>query len=107
MISERLFARFETLREKLYQCIEDTLKIDNHHKSYEGAFIIEQRFPSYFEREDDAIWNIHLSCYLIDPSRGYDWEGATFGEALRRAEQDIYQWINEEYDWIKERLQGS
>jgi len=107
MIHERLMERFETLREKLFQCIEDTLKVDNYHKPLEGEFRIEYCFPNYFEREDDAIWNIHLYCYIIGPGRTHDWPGGTFGEALRKAEKDIYAWINEEYEWIESQSQSS
>ena len=103
-MDEKLMKRFETLRQKLYEYIEYSLEVDGHCKSYEGTFVIEYRFPSYFQREDDPTYNIHLSCYLIGPTRHYDWEGGTFGGALRAAEQDIYKWIDEGYRFYKEEF---
>lgn len=93
---------FGKLRVNLFTAIRECLEVDNYCKSYEGALTIEIHFPSYFQENGELLWNIHLSCYLIGPSRGYDWEGKTFEEALEKAEKDIYQWLKEHDEWLKE-----
>ena len=103
-MDERYMERFETLREKLFEFIEYSLKVDGHCKGYEGRFAIEYLFPDYFHREDDPTFNIKLDCYLIGPTRHYSWEGALFGDTLRRAEQAIYKWIDEGYRFYKEEF---
>lgn len=36
-----------------------------------------------------------LHCYVIGPSRHYEWRGRTMDEALDKAEADINTWIEE------------
>lgn len=31
-------------------------------------------------------------CYVIGPSRHYDWQGCAWGEALRKCKFDIGRW---------------
>lgn len=88
--------RFEALRQRLYGHIAACLEEDGHCKSYEGAWSVSQNFPSYFDREEPKRWQLHLDCYVIGPTRHYDWFGETFEEAIAKAEKDIDEWIAEE-----------
>lgn len=96
------WTRFVMLRAELFQAIATSLAEDGHCKSYEGALAIH--LPNYFEeqaahhdhgwlRED--CWGIELHCYLIGPNRHYRWAGASFEEALTKAEIDIRAWIRD------------
>lgn len=99
MIPLEDYARFETLRADLFDAIAVILSRDGHSKSYEGTFRIQ--FPGYYEvravTEDasDEPWSLSLDCYLIGPSRHYEWWGATFAEVLSKAETDIRAWMHE------------
>lgn len=96
MITADEYARFEKLRADLFDAIALSLSKDGHCKHYEGRLTIV--FPHYFhERAGDDVnqWQIQLDCYVIGPSRHYDWDGATFLEALQKAETDIRAWMHE------------
>ena len=55
--------------------------------------------PGYFYHEDrPPFWTIDLACYVIGPSRRYNWSGPTFADALKRASRDIRRWIREASD---------
>lgn len=94
--------QFMALRADLFAAITKSLAEDGHCKSYEGAFRIQ--FPNYFESRQfeprvehlQKPWGILLDCYLIGPSRHYEWWGDTFAEALHAAEADVRAWIAEE-----------
>ena len=88
-------ARLMTLRAELFAAIKKQLARDGHCKSYEGAFAI--RLPNYFE-QDEAAWQITLDCYVIGPSRHYEWNGQTLAEAITRAEAGVRSWIAQEAD---------
>ena len=85
------------LRSKLFQYIQKSLEEDGHCKSYEGTF--EIRMPSYFEDshnpQNGDEWTLALHCYVIGPSRHYEWQGKTMAEAISKAEKDINQWCAE------------
>ena len=89
---ERLVIRFEQLRKELFDAIDYNIKMDGHHKSYEGklAMIWPHRFTDEYQ--------IELSCYVIGPSRGYTWTGKSHEECLAKAEMDIRRWIKEDKD---------
>jgi len=106
-MNQELLGKFLKLRQFTFNAIERALKIDGHHKSYEGSFAIIRNFPNYFEDENDAYWvdhrwKIELDCYVLGPSRHYEWYGKTFTEALERAEKDLHKWIAEEDAWDNE-----
>jgi hypothetical protein len=95
--------RFLDLRQRLFKAIKETIEDpDATWKSYEGALYIEYCLPNYFEELDEkpAKWIIHLSCYLIGPTRGSDWEGETFEDALDQAEADINEWLEDHEEWM-------
>lgn len=81
--------RVQLLREKLFDAIDECLKLDGHCKWYEGR--ISLVFPHRFDDE----YKIVLDCYLIGPSRGHQWLGLSFSECLDKAEKDIGVWIDE------------
>ena len=92
--------RFLELRQRLFKAIKECLEIDGHCKSYEGRLDIEYSLPNYFEKgEREAVWRIHLACYLVGPSRGTDWHGETFSDALFKMEQDINEWVKQHNEW--------
>lgn len=90
MITQSELSRFMEVRARLFQAIKEALAEDGHCKSYEGALWI--KFPCYFEGD---LWRIKLDCYVIGPSRHYEWEGQSFEESLTKAETDILWWIKE------------
>jgi hypothetical protein len=90
VISADDLARFETLRADLFDTIRQCLERDGHCKHYEGRFAIQ--LPDYFGNEQ---WGLFLDCYVVGPSRHYEWWGASFAEALVKAETDIRAWMHE------------
>ena len=89
---ERIVIRFEQLRKELFDAIDYSIKMDGHHKSYEGrlSWIWPHRFTDEYQ--------IDLACYVIGPNRGYTWTGKSFAECLDQAEKDIRKWIKEDRD---------
>jgi len=90
------FAKFRALREYVFEAIAEELEIDAGCKSYEGRMAIW--FPHYFmentfapEQKSDN-WCVQLNCYVLGPTRHYDWCGATLGEAVDKAEREIRTW---------------
>lgn len=71
---------------------------DGHHKSYEGAMSISFNYPDYFiagnEHEIDDIL-LTLDCYVIGPSRHYQWRGKTFDEVVSKAWVEFDSWLAE------------
>ena len=103
MISADDYARFEQLRADLFDAIAKALDEDGHCKSYEGSFRLQ--FPNYFESlpspsemTDSEPWGILLDCYVIGPSRHYEWWGATFADVLQKADTDIRAWMHEAHE---------
>lgn len=79
--------RLAVLRERLYRCIEDELREDGMHKSYEGALDVTLSFPNIFEREKPPEWIITWHCYVVpDDGRHFHWGGRTLAEAIAVAE---------------------
>lgn len=91
--------RYRKLRRAVMAAIDDYMQDDWGHKSYEGTFEVLVGYPNYFEDEKGEqgpnYYRITLHCYVLGPSRHYDWDGETFGEALKKAEKEIYSWIGE------------
>ena len=90
-------SRFKALRKAVMDAIAEELREDGHCKSYEGAFELIVGYPNFFE--DEAATSgpdsccIRLHCYVLGPSRHYDWIGKTFSEALDKAEKEVKSWI--------------
>jgi len=112
-MNQEEYERFMRLRKDLFDAIAKELQIDGHHKSYEGRLYI--RFPHYFEENCYAdwqydnpdyrgIWGIHLDCYVLGPTRHYEWSGRTFCEALESAENEMQQWFEQTDRIYKEEV---
>jgi hypothetical protein len=95
MISENDLIRIEKLREKVFDHIKKSLEECGHCKSYEGAVRIV--YPTYFTRGDPDCWGLELHCYLIGPSRHYEWRGNILAVCIDKAEKDINHWTSQEY----------
>jgi hypothetical protein len=81
--------KLEAFRAYVFEAIRKSLEEDGHCKSYEGAVAIH--WPNYFE-QDQPQYGVHLSCYLIGPTRGYDWTAPTIEAALDKALHDVRIW---------------
>lgn len=95
-MTPELLDRFLAIRAELFAAIEKALAKDGHCKSYEGAFSIA--WPNYFDdHSTDPYdrWAIRLNCYVVGPSRHYEWRGMTFENALEKCESDVRAWIAE------------
>ena len=93
-------ALFSLLRVNVGEYIEDYLKDDAGHKSYEGTWELSVTYPSYFESDGFTAkpdsYCVTLHCYVLGPGRHYDWFGKSWLEALQRARSDIQKWIKGE-----------
>lgn len=85
---------FQELRVVTFEAIRRSLALDGHCKSYEGAFQIQ--LPDYFDAERGAPWvQLRLDCYVLGPTRHYQWRGDTLGQAVAMAKADLATWIEE------------
>lgn len=84
MLSTDEALRLAAVRERLFRCIEDELRRDGHHKSYEGSIDVSLSFPNIFERDKAPEWCISWHCYVVDhpEDRHASFAGQTFREAL-------------------------
>lgn len=88
---------------KLRQEVMDALAkvtMDCVHKSYEGTFELTFSYPSFFDDgydkdEPDAVI-IQLYCYVLGPSRHYEWRGKDILSAVENCREDVRQWIKDE-----------
>lgn len=95
-------SRFNRLRKMVAEEIKRQLEIDGHHKSYEGTWELTFSYPNYFEDEtasaEPDFYQITLHCYVIGPSRHYDWHGESWDECLSKCELDIEKWCSADAD---------
>lgn len=86
---------FKSLRAWTFELIAKALEEDGHCKSYEGTWSI--RFPNYFENKNDREpgVTISLDCYVLGPSRHYEWWDKTFLGVVKKARAEIEQWERE------------
>lgn len=93
-MDEQAIQRLIALRQRLFDAIGRQLARCGDCKIYEGRFAIN--LPNYFERHDENnAWRVELDCYVIGPSRHYEWRGDTLAEAVEKAERDVSKWIIE------------
>jgi len=96
MMTKQEYAKFNALRKQVAGAIAKELEIDCGCKSYEGTWELLVSYPNYFEDEtataNPDFYQITLHCYVIGPGRHYDWQGRTWGEALRKCKLDIDRW---------------
>ena len=88
------YSRFIALRQRVIDEVNRQREKGEPGKSADGTFTISFTI----EMDGEMHWNIYLYCYLIGPGRHYEWHGATFLEALRKAEKQINEWIREELE---------
>lgn len=87
-------AAFQALRQATFSAIARKLRFEPHCKTYEGTW--EIHLPNHFETSKGDDWvKLKLWCYVIVPSRCYEWEGATLGTAVERALVDVEKWAEE------------
>lgn len=88
---------FCKLKELVNSCIEEYLKEDCGHKSYEGAWDVFLQFPDYFTGEHEGFSPIYvrldLHCYILCPERHYAWEGKDWKVVIKEAKKDIQEWM--------------
>lgn len=98
-LTPKFIAEFSALRKRLAEALAALLKEDPHHKSYEGSWELTFCFNDVFrDPEGDAppyFFLIKLHCYLMGPSRHYEWGGTSWEEALLRCRHDVEMWIKE------------
>ena len=90
MITTEQAIRLGRLQERIYRCIEDELRTDGHHKSYEGRLDAILSLPDLFHRGDDPTWTIELHCYVLPfEGRHQSWTARSLDDALAIAEAAI------------------
>jgi len=92
--------RFAKLRKETLDCIGKILKASGGdcHKSYEGTMDVTFTFPECFVDDpynEEPSVTITLYCYIIGPTRRYEYRGKNFAEALTHAEKGIHAMIEE------------
>lgn len=79
--------------------IKATLEIDPYCKSYEGCLEVMCEYPDYFDDEEatsgPSYYCIRLHCYVLGPSRHYDFTGKTMNEAPDKLEKALKEWAEE------------
>lgn len=82
--------RFHALRSRLFGMIKQALAEDPCCKNYEGCLEVLGEYPTYFDdnlaEQPPDFYRIRLHCYVIGPSRHYDFVGKTFTECLDKFE---------------------
>ncbi len=82
--------RLAVLQQRVFRCIEDELRDDGHHKSYEGAWDVTFSLPNFFERDKRPELTVTLHCYVIALNgRHHTWTGDTLAEAIAKAEHEL------------------
>lgn len=85
---------FAAYRRRLFEAIGEALRRDGHCKPYEGT--VEIRYPTYFaDKDGGGKMALVLHCYILGPSRHYEWTGRTVAEVVAEADADLTQWIAE------------
>ena len=103
IIEEDQMERFLKIRKDLFAFIDWKRKAGFAWKMVEGRFSISYDYPI---RDDDPAANadpvvtITVNCYLIGPGSIYSWQGATFGDALDKAERELREMMEEEYNEV-------
>lgn len=97
---------FQKLRKKLFAHLQTIIDSGEPGKSYEGIFEILCSYPDAWEDPDangkPDYYEIRLHCYLIGPSRHYDWAGKTLEEAFQKCKNDVELWIKKDIKELSE-----
>lgn len=85
--------RFDNCRKRLWDLLSRTDMIDC--KSYDGVIELTYCYPSYFDTEPkyevpiyECVYII-LHCYVIGPTRHYEFGGKTLNDAVDKFEEWI------------------
>lgn len=101
-MTREFYHEFNALRRTVADAIRKALALDGYCKSYEGTWELLVSYPDYFEDETATappdFYRITLHCYVLGPSRHYNWDGKTWEEALSKCKADVADWIEEEDD---------
>ena len=101
MLSLKFERDFTALRKRLNTCINWLREQGEPGKSYEGAWDIQIGIPDATDDPDAKLppdyCKITLHCYLLGPSRHYEWTGETVEEAFKQCRKDVEKWIDQEY----------
>src|SRR5690606_36794614 len=84
------------LRSTVLRGVHAASAVHGHHKSYEGRMIVH--FPDAFTGPEEDGYGIELHCYVLGPSRGYEWKGKTLYEAAHAALEDVRRWVDQELE---------
>lgn len=92
--------RFNALRKMVMNAIAKELARDCGCKSYEGTFEWTACYPNYFDdpegTAEPSLYVLTLHCYVLGPTRHYNWYGKTKMEAIAKAEREIKSWLEED-----------
>lgn len=94
-----LMMRIAVAQQRIFRCIEDELKEDGHHKSYEGSMEVTMSLPNFFE-QGSPTWTVSLHCYLLVDGRHDSWTASTLSEAVAKME-DAVQKICSPYEMTR------
>lgn len=89
MITTEELTRLEYYRKRLFGAIAKSLEQDGHCKSYEGQLSV--CFPSYHDSDGDI--SLQLDCYVLGPTRHYEYTGKNLGKCLDKAEEELARWM--------------
>lgn len=92
--------RLMRLRKYLFDKIREAFADGAIGKSTEGLFEVCHSLADYYEEEykggySGELWIVKLYCYVVGPSRHYEWKGRTLEDAVKKAENEIYGWFGE------------
>jgi hypothetical protein len=89
-------ARLDAFRELVHRGVKRALEIDGHCKHYEGRMVYTVEVPPYFDfAEAPCVHTLFLACYVLGPSRHYQWRGTSADEVFALATADVEKWIAE------------
>jgi len=78
-------------RSRVFGLIGRALDVDGYHKFHEGR--VSVTLPDYFEvLNNTGRYTVTLDCYVLGPTRRYEWSAHTIPDALRRAHRDLDRW---------------
>jgi len=101
-------AEFDAFRSLVRAGIEAALARDGFHKRYEGACSYELRLAPVVDWEEAGIPDplglqpvmqpehvVKLYCYVLGPSRQYEWTDNTRKSVFEKATLDFLTWMRE------------
>lgn len=90
--SDELLSEFHDL---VHAGIDRALELDGHCKLYEGRIEFRVELPDHFSASDSDYYELSLACYVLGPTRHYEWIDTDPAKLFERATADVKQWIAE------------